>query len=105
MYANCLMGLNEIRDDLRPMSVKRVEDIFHAPQFFIDGASANDVRQGKEGDCWFMSALCTLSNKEGLIQKVCVKRDEQVGVYGFVFNRGKSWMFQPSLWWMSRNPL
>jgi hypothetical protein len=91
-YADCLMGLNEIRDDLRPMSVKRVEDIFEEPKFFIDGATASDVRQGKEGDCWFMSALCTLSNKEGLIQRVCVARDEQVGVYGFVFHRGMSWL-------------
>jgi Calpain family cysteine protease len=86
-YANCLMGLNEIRTDMKPMSVKRVEDIFEAPQFFIDGATANDVRQGKEGDCWFMSAICTLSNKESLISRVCVARDEQVGVYGFVFHR------------------
>jgi hypothetical protein len=88
-WSDCLMGLNEFRNDLRPASVKRVEDIFENPQFFIDGATANDVRQGKEGDCWFMSSLCTLSNKEELIQKVCVKWDEQVGVYGFVFHRGK----------------
>jgi len=68
-----------------------VQDIFDEPKFFIEGATANDVRQGKEGDCWFMAALCTLSNKEGLIQKVCVARDEQVGVYGFVFHRDGSW--------------
>jgi hypothetical protein len=35
-----------------------------------------------------MAALATISNKEGLIPKVCVARDEQVGVYGFVFHRG-----------------
>jgi hypothetical protein len=87
-HADCLMGVNETRRDLRPLSVKRVEDVFEEPRFFIDGATASDVRQGKEGDCWFMSALCTLSNKEGLIGKVCVARDEQVGVYGFVFHRG-----------------
>lgn len=46
------------------------------------------MRQGNDGDCWFMSALATISNKEGLIQRVCVARDEQVGVYGFVFHRG-----------------
>lgn len=83
------MGLLDEKTDLHPQSVKRVEDIFEKPQFFIDGAQANDVRQGKEGDCWFMSALCTLSNKESLIQNVCVERDEEVGVYGFVFHRGK----------------
>lgn len=36
-----------------------------------------------------MSALATISNKEELIQRVCVARDEKVGVYGFVFHRGK----------------
>lgn len=85
---DCLTGLNEARSSFQPMSVKRIEDIFDSPQFFIEGATANDVRQGNDGDCWFMSALCTLSNKEGLIQRVCVARDEQVGVYGFVFHRG-----------------
>lgn len=35
-----------------------------------------------------MAALCTLGNKEDLIRKVCVARNEKVGVYGFVFYRG-----------------
>ena len=64
------------------------QDIFDEPRFYIGGATANDVRQGNDGDCWFMSALATISNKEELIQRVCVARDEQVGVYGFVFHRG-----------------
>lgn len=89
-FADCLMGLLDPpgKGQLRPQSVKRVEDVFEKPRFFIEGATASDVRQGKEGDCWFMSALATLSNKEGLIQRVCVERDEDVGVYGFVFHRG-----------------
>ena len=37
-----------------------------------------------------MAALCTLGNKEDLIPRVCVARDEKVGVYGFVFYRGTS---------------
>jgi hypothetical protein len=58
--------------------------------FYQEGATANDVRQGANGDCWFLSALCALGNKKNLIDKVCVHRDEHVGVYGFVFHRGKS---------------
>lgn len=93
-FSDCLMGLLEDGEDssLRPASVKRVEDVFERPQFFIEGATASDIRQGKEGDCWFMSALTTLSNKEGLIQRVCVARDEEVGVYGFVFHRDGEWI-------------
>lgn len=71
----------------RPQAVARVVDIFDKPQFFIDGPTANDVRQGRDGDCWLMAALCTLSNKPGLIERLCVAHDVEVGVYGFVFHR------------------
>lgn len=74
-----------------PRAVKRVVDIFDAPEFFIDGPTANDVRQGRDGDCWLMAALCTLSNKPGLIERCCVAHDQAVGVYGFVFHRDGEW--------------
>ncbi|KAI1463907.1 cysteine proteinase [Daldinia caldariorum] len=76
----------------KPKSVKRVVDIFDDPKFYIEGPTANDVRQGRDGDCWLLAALCTLSNKPSLIEKVCVARDEQVGVYGFVFHRDGEWI-------------
>lgn len=75
-----------------PKAVKRVGEIFDDPTFYIDGPTANDVRQGRDGDCWLMAALCTLSNKPGLIEKICVARDEAVGVYGFVFHRDGEWI-------------
>ncbi|KAI1350961.1 hypothetical protein F5Y01DRAFT_284225 [Xylaria sp. FL0043] len=75
-----------------PKSVKRVLDVFDQPKFYIDGPTANDVRQGRDGDCWLLAALCTLSNKPSLIERVCVARDEQVGVYGFVFHRDGEWI-------------
>lgn len=37
-----------------------------------------------------MAALCTMGNKEGLIEQICVGRDEKVGVYGFVFYQGEA---------------
>lgn len=74
-----------------PKSVKRVGEIFDDPKFYIDGPTANDVRQGRDGDCWLMAALCTLSNKPGLIEKLCVHHDIDVGVYGFVFHRDGDW--------------
>lgn len=79
---------------LDPPSVKRVGDIFDNPQFFVDGASAKDIRQGREGDCWFLSALSTLCNLEStehLINKICVARDQDVGVYGFLVHRDGEW--------------
>lgn len=75
----------------QPRGVKRVPDIFDDPQFYIDGPTANDVRQGHVGDCWLMAALCTMSNKPGLIEKICVAQQPNVGVYGFVFHRDGEW--------------
>lgn len=77
-----------------PPSVKRVGDIFDNPQFFVDGADAKDIRQGREGDCWFLSALSTLCNLEPtkhLVDRICVARDQEVGVYGFLFYRDGEW--------------
>jgi hypothetical protein len=37
-----------------------------------------------------MAAVATITNLKGLIEKICVARDEKVGVYGFVFLRGKN---------------
>ncbi|KAI9785388.1 MAG: hypothetical protein M1839_000407 [Geoglossum umbratile] len=99
----CLDGLDAAPKDvddplyLRPRSVKRIEDVFEAPKFLVDGATAGDVKQGRDGDCWFMAAIATLSNMKGLIEKICVARDEgkiafPVGVYGFVFHRDGEWI-------------
>lgn len=91
---DCLETLavtNSKDSTLKPQSVKRVGDIFEKPIFFIDGPTADDIRQGNDGDCWLMAALCTLGNKPGMIERVCVARDEAVGVYGFVFFRDFEW--------------
>jgi Calpain family cysteine protease len=98
---DCLESLSNLKQSpsdappppspFNPKSVKRVVDIFDQPQFYIDGPTANDVRQGRDGDCWLMAALCTLSNKPGLIERVCVAHDQAVGVYGFVFHRDGEW--------------
>ena len=66
-----------------------LQEIFKKPQFYIDSATSADVRQGKTGDCYFLAAVGALGNKKGLIDRCCVARDAQVGVYGFVFFRGE----------------
>ncbi|KIM33740.1 hypothetical protein M408DRAFT_325348 [Serendipita vermifera MAFF 305830] len=89
----CLQGLAKPDDEaLNPADVMRVTDIFDNPQFFIDGASSSDVVQGALGDCWFLSAIANVSSVPGLIEKICVARDEAVGVYGFIFFRDAVWV-------------
>ncbi|KAI5778455.1 hypothetical protein EDC01DRAFT_345403 [Geopyxis carbonaria] len=87
----CIHGLvNECSSF--PQRVARVEDLFENPKFFQDGAQAGDITQGCVGDCWFLAAIATVTNVEGLVEKLCVARDEVVGAYGFVFMRDGEWV-------------
>ncbi|KAL0563776.1 hypothetical protein V5O48_018289 [Marasmius crinis-equi] len=91
----CLHGIEneEERDEnYTPSDVQRVTRIFDKPEFFIDGADSNDIHQGAIGDCWFVSALATVATCEGLIETACVARDQEVGVYGFIFFRDSTWV-------------
>ncbi|KAJ6467998.1 hypothetical protein C8R47DRAFT_1152164 [Mycena vitilis] len=88
----CLFGLSKENRELAPSDVQRVTKIFSNPSFFIDGADSNDLVQGRLGDCWFLSALSTMTTAKGLMEKFCVARDEKVGVYGWIFFRDSSWV-------------
>jgi hypothetical protein len=78
-------------DEPDPGSVHRVDWIFDKPQFEIDGFHSSDVVQGSNGDCWFIAAVATICSNPELIRKVCVEKDEECGVYGFVFYRDGEW--------------
>lgn len=71
--------------------VRRVTQTFSKPQFFVDGANESDVVQGGLGDCWLLSAIATVASMPELVDKVCVARDEKVGVYGFIFQHDGIW--------------
>ncbi|KAF2258690.1 cysteine proteinase [Lojkania enalia] len=79
-------------DDGGPQSVHRIDWIFEKPSFTVDGYSSSDVRQGANGDCWFLAAVATICSDPQLMDKVCVERDEECGVYGFVFYRDGEWI-------------
>lgn len=90
MKRDCIDGLVQDDEDRdTPDDVKRVTDLFDDPRFYSEGAGFDDIIQGATGDCWMMSAFSVLSCSEHLIRRVCVIQDQEVGVYGFVFFRGK----------------
>ncbi|KAF2194304.1 cysteine proteinase [Zopfia rhizophila CBS 207.26] len=75
-----------------PACVHRIDWIYDKPSFVIDGFSSSDVQQGGNGDCWFIAALATLCSNPQLMENICVERDEECGVYGFVFQRDGEWI-------------
>ncbi|KAJ3573576.1 hypothetical protein NP233_g2348 [Leucocoprinus birnbaumii] len=95
----CYHGLIFNKTDLQPLtSASRATDIYYKPQFFIDGPDTSNIVQGDLGDCWFLSALsnlsapCSASTRNNLIEQTCVARDENVGVYGFAFFKNGAWV-------------
>ncbi|KAJ7853681.1 hypothetical protein B0H14DRAFT_2757997 [Mycena olivaceomarginata] len=90
----CLDGLVplHIPEGFYPSDVLRVSEIFDDPKFFVDGADSNDIVQGQLGDCWFLSALSTMTTSKGLVEKFCVARDENIGIYGFIFFKDDRWV-------------
>ena len=92
------LSADDLPDSMAPQTgvaaAKRVGDIFHKPQFVVDGATASDVKQGAIGDCWFLAAVTALSGTPSLLMRLCVERDEQAGVYGFCFFRDGQWIYE-----------
>jgi hypothetical protein len=75
-----------------PGSVHRLDWIFKNPQFTVNGYSHTDVQQGDGGDCWWLAAIATMAHRKDLMDRICVARDEECGVYGFVFQRDGEWI-------------
>jgi hypothetical protein len=65
--------------------------IFDNPQFTVNGFSKSALGQGQLGDCWWIAAVASIVHREDLINKICVARNEECGVYGFVFYRDGQW--------------
>ncbi|KAG8933072.1 hypothetical protein FRC03_008687 [Tulasnella sp. 419] len=86
----CLYGLERKRA-YSPLEARRVSQIFKEPRFIIEGATAGDIAQGDLENCWFLSALAVVASKN-LIEEICVARDEDVGIYGFIFWRDSGWV-------------
>ncbi|KAH6906609.1 hypothetical protein BKA70DRAFT_1286390 [Coprinopsis sp. MPI-PUGE-AT-0042] len=89
----CLNGYKLGECAIAKREVQRVTEIFDEPRFFPRGGAimSNSIAQGSLGDCYFLSALAVVSSIPGLIEKICVARDQAVGVYGFIFYSDHGW--------------
>lgn len=106
----CLHGLSAPESErFMPSDVQRVSQIFDDPQFFLEDSHSNGVMKGRWAHWWFLSALTSVA-AASLLETFCVaasigslyrclhsvniapQRDEEVGVYGFVFHRDAGWV-------------
>lgn len=85
------LGYDPASPKYTPADVRRIPDIVDNPQFTVNGATAGDICQGALGNCWFLSALTVIATAQ-LIEKICVERDEEMGIYGFIFWRDSGWV-------------
>ncbi|KAG0248320.1 hypothetical protein BG011_000210 [Mortierella polycephala] len=89
---NCLYASLTSETVYQVAGARRLPDIFRHPVFFLNGVSPDDIKQGATGNCWFVASLAVISNVPGLLEQLCVKRNEQVGVYGFIFFKDGDWV-------------
>ncbi|KAG0238146.1 hypothetical protein BGW42_007137 [Actinomortierella wolfii] len=90
LYSSLIVG--DGFDMSKVQGVRRITELYPNAKFFQDGVSPDDVQQGDAGDCWILSSLANIANIPGLLEQLCVKRDEEIGVYGFIFFRDGDWI-------------
>lgn len=103
---NSLMSLKENGDpicpesyeqnasDLEPDNIewKRVSEIIPDFLLFEDEIEFNDIKQGGLGNCYFLSALATLSDYPNLIYKIFKSKEEStIGFYEIAFFIDGEW--------------
>ncbi|KAH9909929.1 hypothetical protein F4778DRAFT_713430 [Xylariomycetidae sp. FL2044] len=91
-YMGTGVNRNSPGETYNPGSVHRVDWIFEAPQFTVKGFHSSDIKQGANEDCSWLAGLATIAHRDDLMQRVCVDRNPECGVYGFVFQRDGEWI-------------
>lgn len=64
----------------------RPHEICENPQFFVEGTSRFDVRQGGLGNCWLVAALANLTENEKLFQMVVCEDNSFLDNYAGIFH-------------------
>ena len=74
----------EGKSEINPAEIewRRAKDIFPEPHLFENDISVNDVRQGKIGNCYFLSSLAALCEFPVLISDIFITKDYNLnGIY------------------------
>mmetsp|Transcript_15945 Transcript_15945/g.21081 ORF Transcript_15945/g.21081 Transcript_15945/m.21081 type:complete len:603 (-) Transcript_15945:330-2138(-) len=64
------------------------------PKTFVEGTEPGDVVQGALGNCWFISSLSVLAQRQMLLRNVIVSdKNADKGIYTLQFFKGGKWVF------------
>lgn len=67
---------------------RRPESFAAEPEVFVPPVAAQSIKQGVIGDCWFMSALSVLTQRQDRLQKLFITTEHNdAGVYAVRFHK------------------
>lgn len=90
----CKASYEENRKDIDTENTewKRVSEVIPDFLLFEDEIEFNDIKQGNLGNCYFLSALATLSDYPNLIYKIFKTKEESpIGFYEIAFFLDGEW--------------
>lgn len=83
-------------DDYDGIKWLRPHDIVKEPKFIVNGTSRFDIKQGSEGDCWFMAVLANVASNDAIISQNVPKDQDFVekycGIFHFRFHQMGYWV-------------
>ncbi|XP_045896695.1 calpain-1 catalytic subunit-like isoform X2 [Micropterus dolomieu] len=88
------LNLKDKVEWLRPAEILKRQKIIGEP-IFCDGASRFDYGQGNLGDCWFLSAISSLTFQEDLVKEIVHIEQSFInyaGIFHFKFWRFGKWV-------------
>ena len=77
--------------DIDTIDWKRPHEINEKAELMIEGATSGDIKQGSIGDCYFLSALATISINQEFLKNLIVRNGMKYGYMVFQFFINGEW--------------
>uniref|UniRef100_A0A8C5QG96 Uncharacterized protein n=1 Tax=Leptobrachium leishanense TaxID=445787 RepID=A0A8C5QG96_9ANUR len=96
---NKSLGINKLSPDsekAKDIVWKRAKNLHNDPQFIVNGATHEDIIQGKLGNCWFVASIATLTENQDFLPIVVPGNQsfqkDYAGIFHFKFWQYGEWV-------------